>query len=145
MDKLVIDLGRILFAYIFISGGIAHFTKLEAMAGYSKYKKIPSPKLAVIVSGLFILLGGLSILLGIWVDLGALLLTLFLLATALLMHNYWTETDGMGKSMQRSIFLKNIALAGAALIFLGLVVKGHGITAENFGWVISKAHIALWK
>ena len=145
MDKVVIEIGRILFALLFISGGLGHLTKLEAMTGYAKYKKLPSAKLGVIVSGLFILFGGLSVLLGIWVDLGAVLLILFLLPSALIMHNFWTETDSMAKSMQQSMFFKNIALAGAALILLGLTVRGHGITADNFGWVISKAHIALWK
>ena len=145
MDKVVIEIGRILFALLFISGGIAHLTKLDAMTAYAKYKKLPAAKLGVIVSGLDILVGGLLVLLGLWVDLGAILIILFLLATALVFHNFWTETDAMAKSTQQSIFFKNISLAGAALILLGLTVKGHGITADNFGWVISKAHIALWK
>jgi uncharacterized membrane protein YphA (DoxX/SURF4 family) len=145
MDKLAIEIGRVLFALLFIGGGIGHFAKLEAMTAYSKYKKIPAPKLGVIVTGLFILLGGLSVLFGLWVDLGSVLLIIFLLSAAFFMHNYWTETDEMAKQTQQAMFSKNLALAGASLILLGLSVKGHGITADNFGWVISKAHTALWK
>jgi putative oxidoreductase len=40
---------------------------------------------ATIGSGLLILVGGLSVLLGIWADLGALLLVVFLVSTAVLM------------------------------------------------------------
>ena len=145
MDKVVIEIGRVLFALLFISGGIGHLTKTASLTAYASYKKVPAAKLGVIVSGLFILLGGISVLLGFYADLGALLLVLFLLPTAVVLHNYWTETDAMAKAGAEAAFWKNISLAGAALIILGLTVKGHGITADNFGWVISKAHIALWK
>ena len=68
----ILVIGRILFAFIFVTSGIAHFAKLEAMTGYAKYKKLPAAKLGVLASGLFFLLGGLYIVAGIWVDLGAL-------------------------------------------------------------------------
>ncbi len=42
-------------------------------------------------------------------------------------------------------FWKNMSIAGAALIIFALAYKGHGITADNFGMVVSKANIALWK
>ena len=65
----ILLIGRILFALLFINSGINHFTKLEAMTGYAKYKKLPAAKLGVLVSGLMILLGGIYILLGFWADL----------------------------------------------------------------------------
>jgi len=36
----VLIIGRILLAFMFINGGYSHFTKLEAMTGYAKYKKL---------------------------------------------------------------------------------------------------------
>ena len=73
---VVLVIGRVLFALLFINSGIAHLTKLEAMTGYAKYKKVPAAKLGVIVSGLMILVGGLYVALGIYADLGALLIAL---------------------------------------------------------------------
>ena len=145
MDKAVIDIGRVLFSLLFITGGIGHFAKVEALTGYAKYKKLPAAKLGVLASGVALLLGGLSILLGLWIDLGALLLVLFLLSSAVIFHDYWRESDATAKAGAQSAFWKNVALAGASLILFGLAVKGHGITGDNFGWVVSKAHIALWK
>ena len=58
---IVLLVGRILFALIFINSGIAHFTKNAAMTGYAQYKKVPLAKLSVYVSGLMILLGGVYI------------------------------------------------------------------------------------
>ena len=130
MDKVVIEIGRVLFSLLFITGGIGHLTKTASLTAYAKYKKLPAAQLGVIVSGIFILLGGLSVLLGIYVDLGAILLILFLFSSAVVFHNYWTETDAMAKAGQEAAFWKNIALAGAAFILLGLTVKAHGITSR---------------
>ena len=75
---LIIVIGRILFGGFFLMSGINHFTKLEAMTGYAKYKKLPAAKLGVLISGLMLVIGGISIILGYYADLGALLLAIFL-------------------------------------------------------------------
>jgi len=109
-------IGRILFAWIFILSGIAHLTQAQAMSQYAAMFKVPQPKLAVIVSGLMILLGGLSILLGFEVEAGATLLVIFLIAAAIYMHPFWGVPDPMQHATQRAHFMKNLSLAGAALL-----------------------------
>ncbi|MFM8205714.1 MAG: DoxX family protein, partial [Actinomycetales bacterium] len=89
MDILLV-IGRVLFALIFINSGIAHITKLQAMTGYAQFKKVPAPKLAVIVTGLMLIIGGLYVAFGVYADLGALLLAVFLVLSAFMMHNFWT-------------------------------------------------------
>jgi putative oxidoreductase len=131
MDAVLV-IGRILFAFIFITSGIAHFAKLEAMTGYAKYKKLPAAKLGVLVSGLFFLLGGIYIALGIWVDLGALLLAINLILTAVIFHNFWKETDPTAKQNEMLAFNRDLALAGAALIIFALIYSG-SISADAFG------------
>jgi uncharacterized membrane protein YphA (DoxX/SURF4 family) len=121
---VVLVIGRILFAFIFIASGIGHFAKLEMMTGYAKYKKLPAAKLGVIASGLFFLLGGIYIALGFWVDLGALMLAITLLLAAVIFHNYWKETDATAKQNEMIAFNKDLALAGAALILFALVATG---------------------
>ena len=121
---VVLVIGRVLFALLFINSGIAHLTKLEAMTGYAKYKKVPAAKLGVIVSGLMILVGGLYIALGIYADLGALLIALFLIPTSFLMHAFWKETDATAKQNESIGFFKNLSMAGAALIIFALVATG---------------------
>ena len=85
---IVLIVGRILFALIFINSGFAHFAQREAMTGYAQFKKVPAAKLAVPVTGLMILLGGISVVLGFWMDFGALLLAIFLIFSAFMMHNF---------------------------------------------------------
>ena len=120
----VLAIGQVLFALLFISSGINHLTKLDAMTGYAKYKKVPAAKLSVIVSGLMILVGGVFVALGIYADLGALLLAIFLLPTAFLMHAFWKETDATAKMNETVAFWKDLSLAGAALIIYALVSGG---------------------
>jgi putative oxidoreductase len=137
MDEVLV-IGRVLFALIFINSGIAHLTKLEAMTGYAKYKKVPAAKLSVIVSGLMILIGGLYIALGIYADLGALLIAAFLIPTSFLMHAFWKETDATAKQNESIAFFKNFSMAGAALIIFALVATG-----TDFGPSITLAFFSL--
>ena len=126
----ILVIGRILFAFIFVTSGIAHFAKLEAMTGYAQYKKLPAAKLGVMISGLFFLLGGIYIAAGFWVDLGALLLAITLILAAVIFHNFWKETDPTAKQNEMIAFNKDIALAGAALILFALIAWG---TLTEFG------------
>ena len=124
----ILVVGRILFALIFINSGIAHFTKNAAMTGYAQYKKVPMPRASVYISGLMILLGGLYIVLGFYADLGALLIAIFLIPTAFLMHNFWKETDPTAKQNETIAFFKDLALAGASLVMFAVLHAG-----ANFG------------
>jgi uncharacterized membrane protein YphA (DoxX/SURF4 family) len=132
MDILIL-IGRILFSLMFIASGLGHFRNAGAMAGYAQSKGVPGAKPAVLVSGLMILLGGLMILLGVWPDLGALLIFLFLIPTALLMHDFWKQTDPMAKQTEQAQFFKNIALAGAALMLFAFFAYA----GDDVGWTIA--------
>jgi uncharacterized membrane protein YphA (DoxX/SURF4 family) len=133
---VVLVIARILFAAIFINSGIMHLTKLEAMTGYAKYKKVPAAKLSVVVSGLMILIGGLYI--ALYADLGALLIAIFLIPAAFMMHAFWKETDATAKQNESIGFFKDLSLAGAALIIFVLVGSG-----TDFGPSITSAFFSL--
>ena len=109
-------IGRILFAALFVLSGLGHLTKLPAMTQYAAAFKVPQPKLAVLVTGFMLLAGGFSILLGVYVRAGALLLVLFLLPVAISIHPFWGVPDAMQAANQQAHFMKNLSLAGAALL-----------------------------
>ncbi|GAA0393614.1 DoxX family protein [Streptomyces luteireticuli] len=117
MDVLVL-IGRILFALLFLTSAVGHLTKTKAMAGYAAAKGLPVPAAAVAGSGLLMLAGSLSLLLGAWADLGALLLAVFLVPAALTMHRFWQETEPMARQQEMIHFQKDFALAGACLMLL---------------------------
>jgi uncharacterized membrane protein YphA (DoxX/SURF4 family) len=106
--------GRVLFSLIFIGSAFGHFKNADGMAGYAKSKGLPAPKLTVQVSGLVLLVGGVLTIIGN--PLGLIALIIFLVPTAIIMHPFWKETDAMAKMGEQTAFLKDIALAGAALV-----------------------------
>lgn len=118
MDILVL-IGRILFSAVFLSAAMGHLTQTKGMAGYAAAKGVPFAWAATFVGGIVLALGGVSVLLGIWADLGALLLVVFLVPTAVLMHAFWKES-GEARATEMNQFFKDLALAGAALALAGL-------------------------
>ena len=90
------------------------------LTGYAQSKGVPMPKIAVFVTGLMLLLGGLGIVLGIYIQLSVLLLVVFLLVTTFKMHQYWTMTDPMGRMGEHVNFYKNLGLLGAVLMLLAI-------------------------
>jgi len=113
-------IGRILFSLLFIASGLGHFMQRQSMTAYAEAKGVPAAGAMVPLSGLMMLAGGLSILLWSWVDVGAWLLVLFLLGAALKMHAFWKEEDPMARQGEMAQFMKNVALAGAAIMFYAL-------------------------
>ncbi|RMH74743.1 MAG: DoxX family protein [Calditrichaeota bacterium] len=116
MSNIVDVVARLLFAAIFIMSGIGHFTQVSNMSQYAASKGVPAAKFMVLLTGLMILLGGLSILTGYQTRIGGVLLIVFLLPTAFVMHNFWKVEDPMEKANQQAHFWKNLALAGAAYL-----------------------------
>ncbi len=111
-------IGRIILGVYYLFNAVNHFMQLNMMSGYAGSKGVPAPKVAVAGSGLVLLLGGLSILLGYQPYIGVALLVIFLVPVAFMMHNFWTIEDPQMKMGEMVNFLKNIALAASALMFL---------------------------
>ena len=130
---IVMIIGRVLFALMFLAGGLNHFTKAKDMAGYAQFKKVPAAKASVFLSGVVLVLGGLSVILGIYADLGALALAVVLLAMALKMHDFWSHTDAQAKQTETIAFFKNVSMAGAALFMFAMIAGGAGDEGVNFG------------
>jgi putative oxidoreductase len=109
-------LARLLFCLLFLKSGYAHLVNVKPMAGYAKaVGNVPMPEVMVLVSGVMLLAGGLSLLVGYHPRIGGMLLVLFLVPAAFLMHPYWKQTDPMARAGDAAQFWKNISLAGAAL------------------------------
>ena len=106
--------GRLLFAFIFIFAAFGHFSPREI--AYAAQQGVPLASIAVPLSGVLALAGGLSLLLGYRARLGAWLLVLFLVGVTPAMHNFWAVKDPMMAQMQMVMFLKNLSMLGGALL-----------------------------
>ncbi len=110
----VVLLGRVLFAAIFVMAGPSHFT--GSTIGYAASKGVPLAPLAVPLSGIIAMAGGLSIALGYRTKLGAWLIVLFLVPVTVMVHNFWAMADPAMAQMNEIMFLKNLSMLGGALL-----------------------------
>jgi uncharacterized membrane protein YphA (DoxX/SURF4 family) len=117
MDWLEL-IGRLAFVGMFLMSGVSHFAKREDYSAYARMKGAPLPRVLVPGTGVMLLAGGLLIGIGVWADLGALLIAAFLLPTAYYMHNFWTVDDPQARMNEQAHFMKNVTMAGAALVLL---------------------------
>jgi uncharacterized membrane protein YphA (DoxX/SURF4 family) len=111
--------GRAVFGGYFLYNGINHFLNRKMLVDYARSKHVPAPDVAVAVSGLLILAGGLSMLTGVQPKVGAGLITTFLLGVSPQMHAFWKEEDPQQQMHEMVNFTKNMALVGASLLAAG--------------------------
>lgn len=107
--------GRILFSMFFLVSAMFHLTKAEQMIGYARAVRFPIPVLAGYPAGLWLLAGGLSVSVGIWPDVGALMLGVFVILTPSWFHRFWA-LEGDQQQMQMQLFFRNMIVLGSALV-----------------------------
>lgn len=124
----LVPLGRLLFSAVFIQNGIAHFRQRAALTEYARGAGAPLPELTVPLTGAMLVIGGLSVLFGVYARIGAWLLVLFLVPAAFIMHRWWGLENAEAAQAQKPHFWKNLALAGAALMIACLGSGPYSLT-----------------
>jgi putative oxidoreductase len=84
--------------------------------GYGASYGVPLATIFVPLAGILSFLGGLDVALGYRAKIGAWLLIVFLVPVTLVLHNYWAVADPTAAQMQKIVFVKNLSLAGGALL-----------------------------
>jgi len=97
--------------------GLGHIFNGKEMVGMTQQMGVPLASLAVPLTGVMILLGGLSIILGYKIKIGVLLIIIFLVPVSFIMHPFWEIADPMQAQINMIMFMKNISMTGAALMF----------------------------
>jgi len=111
---IVVLLGRVFLSAIFLAGAPRHFTR-EGIA-HAAALGVPLAPVLVPLSGLLALAGGASLLLGYRAAWGAWLIVAFLVPVTVMMHAFWRLDDPVAVHAQQAMFMKNVALLGAALL-----------------------------
>jgi putative oxidoreductase len=113
-------IGRILFGGYFLYNGINHLKNRRQMAPYAEAKGVPTPHLSVVASGIPLIIGGASLLLGVKPKFGAAAIVGFLAGVSPIMHDFWRNEDPKERQENMMNFMKNAALAGGALALMGV-------------------------
>ena len=118
--QIVFLIGRIIAGGFFLMNGFNHFAKLGMISAYAKSKGTPLPGVAVGGTGVLLVLGGASLLLGYHPTIGAILLAVFLLGVSFSMHNFWAVQEPQAKMAEMINFMKNMALLGFVLMTVAI-------------------------
>jgi len=130
--KILFLIGRILFSLIFLIAGlqkILNWSEMESglamkfcewythLHGLHLFETLLAfvPALLMLAT-FFEIVGGLLFLSGFGKRIGALLLLLFLIPTTFLYHDFWFQV-GDQRVIEQIMFMKNLALIGALLVF----------------------------
>jgi putative oxidoreductase len=125
LGGVILLAGRILFAGMFAFAARGHIVNHPRYVAGSG-RKLPIPYLAGWPTGVLFLVADLSIIVGIWPDIGALLLVAFLVPAGLLFHPFWTFSDATERRTHEGSFYRDVSLLGAALaLFAFFTAVGH--------------------
>jgi putative oxidoreductase len=114
-DKWGLVLGRFLMSVIFVLSGAFKLTQFSGTAAMMAGNGIPLPKVALVITLMIEIGGGLALLTGFKVRYIAAIMALWLVPVTLVFHNFWAY-QGADQQNQMANFLKNIAIMGGLLI-----------------------------
>ncbi len=120
IERILFFVGRALVGLFLIFMGMNHFGNLEAMTMSVADVGLPAPMIAVVISGILLVLAGVSFLLGFQPPIGVLAAALFFVPVTLIMHDFWALDDPMERQQELSIFLRNVGMLGSLLLFLAI-------------------------
>lgn len=111
--------GRVLLCAIFflsaVGEAIPHFKETTVKLTDAG---VPYPQVALVGAIVFLILGSVSVAIGLKARIGALLLLVFLVLATYYFHDFWNY-EGDAQQQAMIAFMKNLALAGAMLLVIG--------------------------
>ncbi len=118
----ILLVARIFLALLFLIFGWQKLTGFEATVTYFSHTGVPLPQLAAVIAVIMEFFVGIAIVLGFFTRPLALLLALYTLATALIGHQFWSQS-GAAQFESEINFFKNVSIIGGLLL---LYVTGAG-------------------
>jgi putative oxidoreductase len=124
---------RLLLAALFVPSGFHALSDIAGTSGYFAGLGLPLPTLVAWATGLFELIAGLLILVGLNTSIVALLLAAFCIAAGFIGHFGQGGDDPTLTFMHSQMLMKDIAISGG---FLALAMAGAGaysFDGQGFG------------
>ena len=114
-SKWQLLLGRVLLSVIFILSGLGKLPHFHDVAGMMAGKGIPLASVALVITLLIEIGGGLMLLTGYKARYAALVIAVWMVPVTLVFHNFWAVPAAQQQD-QMINFLKNLAIIGGLLV-----------------------------
>ena len=115
MDAIFV-VGRVLLVLMFIMAGVMfHLGQRQAATEAAKSMGVPLATIGVPLTGTANIVAGLMVVLGVWGDIGALVLAVNAFLFANFMHPFWKmDADAQEDEIQH--FLKDMTICGGLVV-----------------------------
>jgi putative oxidoreductase len=118
LQGVVSVVGRVLLSGIFMLSAIGNkIPNFNDVVGYMEQAGVPAARLMLAGAIAFLIVGSVSVVLGLWARIGASLLLVFLVLATYYFHAFW-NLAGQEAAMQQIQFMKNLALMGAMVFII---------------------------
>jgi putative oxidoreductase len=125
-NAILVLLGRVLLAAVFIPAGLQKLAGIEGTAGMIAGAGLPAATALAYAAAIFEVVAGLAVLVGFQTKIASLLLAAFCIFTAFMFHSgainmpgFSPEANGMLSFFNQLMMYKNIGLAGGFLVLAG--------------------------
>lgn len=119
LSAILIIIGRVLLGGYYLQAGLRNSRKLPLHTGILEKKGVPLPRVALLIGLAVQILGALSVILGVYPAVGALMLIGFSFAALSLYHNFWSYA-GSERMTHLSSWLSHLAIIGGFLLVVAL-------------------------
>lgn len=122
---VLVAIGRVLLALMFIYAGFGKLTAISATAGWFGSIGLPVPTVTVVLVGLLEFFGGLAILVGFKTRIAALAIAAFTIGATLVAHT------NLADQVQQLLFMKNLSVTGGLLVLAAFGAGSLSIDAKR--------------
>ena len=117
--RYLAPVGRILLSLIFLASAAGKITDWQQPTQMMADQGLPAVNVLLSVAVALEIIGGVSVLLGLYARFGALALLAFLIPVSAIMHNFWAFEDP-DRTHQMINFMKNVSIMGGLVMVLAL-------------------------
>jgi putative oxidoreductase len=120
VENVFILIGRLAICAFFLWTAFEKIKHWKMATDFLKSKKVPLVSYVLPISVGLQVVGGLSLLFGLYTHLGALLLLIYMIPHTCKMHDFWNMEKSEKQSMSKLNFMKDVAIAGGLLIIFAI-------------------------
>jgi putative oxidoreductase len=124
---------RTMMALIFLLSAVGNkIPQFSAVAEKMELEGVPVPGLMLVGAIGFLVVGSVSVIVGLWTRVGAGLLLVFLILATYYFHDFWAF-EGPEQQAQMIQFMKNVSLMGGMLFLIANGAGGLSLDARLAG------------
>ncbi|MGZ5923979.1 MAG: DoxX family protein [Rhizomicrobium sp.] len=112
--------GRLVLAWFYLSEAFRYAGQWDGTIQLLAIKHMPAAPLLLVLALIAMLLGSFALVLGFHTRHGAMVLFAFTIAASVALHNFWHIENPVERAADYEIFARNMAIAGALLILVGI-------------------------